>query len=420
MTPFEGQLAARLNALDRPASIAWLAGLGLVTAAVAASFGPGPAIVTLIGLGVSAVAAIPPHRPAAPPAAGVQPRVTDNSGLIDAFTDPVLIVDHGKVIASNEAARSLLGAHIVGADVRAAFRDPTAIDALAGGTTAEPVELGQLGPREMLWEMRARPLPDGRQIVHLTDRSQRLAFERARTEFVANASHELRTPLAAILGFVETLADPRAGGDAATRARFLGVIQSEARRMQALVEDLMSLSRIEADKFQRPTTTINLTDIARQAADELRDTAGRPRENLEIQTDPNAPPILGDRTQLLQVVHNLIDNAQKYGRPGGKIAIDVRPIDRDRVRLMVSDEGDGIAPEHLPRLTERFYRVDAGRSRAGGGTGLGLAIVKHIVERHRGRLAIDSKLGAGTTVTISFPAVGCRLTALSAAPDRMS
>jgi two-component system phosphate regulon sensor histidine kinase PhoR len=251
--------------------------------------------------------------------------------------------------------------------------------------------------------MRALTMADGRRVINLIDRSQRHSLDRARTDFVANASHELRTPLAAILGFVETLTDDQAGGDAPTRVRFLGVIQSEARRMQNLVEDLMSLSRIEADKHQRPTAVVDFGALARQAVDELRDAEGLRRDNIALAIASDLPSVLGDRAQLLQVVHNLLDNALKYGRTNGQVTAALVRVGNDRIRLSVVDQGDGIAPEHLPRLTERFYRVDPGRSRAGGGTGLGLAIVKHIVERHRGVLEIASTVGTGTTVTVMLP-----------------
>jgi two-component system, OmpR family, phosphate regulon sensor histidine kinase PhoR len=241
----------------------------------------------------------------------------------------------------------------------------------------------------------------GWRVVQLIDRTGAYAAEQMRIDFVANASHELRTPLASILGFIETLSD-EAGEDPAVRERFLKIMWNEARRMQRLVEDLISLSRIEAEKHRPPDTPIDLSELAAlvraevAAADPVR---GR---DLQLATEADVPPVCGDRARLSQMMHNLAGNGLKYGRPGSPVTIGVRR-DGDMVRLWVADQGEGIAPEHIPRLTERFYRVDAGRSRSLGGTGLGLAIVKHIVERHRGRLEIASKQGVGTTVTVLFP-----------------
>lgn len=399
-----GRWSARFSAFDGPARIALAAGLLLVAGTLASVAGIGPAVIAFGLFGLTAVAAAKARPPPGPAArARLSPVETIDDRVIDAFKDPVLLVDGDEITAANPPARMLLGGHIVGESIRTALRDPTAGDHLNGPTPGEPIELGRLGGRDTLWEMSARTIADGRRLIHLVDRTQRYALERTRTDFVANASHELRTPLTAILGFVETLTDDHAGGDAKTRARFLGVIQSEARRMQALVEDLMSLSRIEADKHQRPTTPVDVNGIVRQAADELRDSTGHRRGNVDLVLDPTPAIVLGDRAQMLQVVHNLLDNAQKYGRADGRITAMVLPQGTDRIVMTVTDQGDGIAADHLPRLTERFYRVDPGRSRSGGGTGLGLAIVKHIVERHRGRLEIASTLGVGTTVSVTLP-----------------
>jgi two-component system phosphate regulon sensor histidine kinase PhoR len=221
-----------------------------------------------------------------------------------------------------------------------------------------------------------------------------------RVDFVANASHELRTPLATLLGFIETLED--AGDDPAVRARFLKIMFGEAKRMQQLVDDLMSLSRIEAEKYSLPQAALPLGPLVDDVTSAVRSGMREGADRIIIAME-DTPPVFGDRAQLSQLLHNLIGNAIKYGREGAPVQISVKRAGR-MVRLTVADEGDGIAPEHLPRLTERFYRVDPGRSRALGGTGLGLAIVKHIVERHRGRLDIDSVVGTGTTVSVLLPA----------------
>jgi two-component system phosphate regulon sensor histidine kinase PhoR len=225
-----------------------------------------------------------------------------------------------------------------------------------------------------------------------------------RVDFVANASHELLTPLAAVKGFIETLGDPAAGDDPETRARFLGIMAKETDRMQALVRDLMSLSRIEAEKYDPPQTPVDFANIVVDTVDQLRHS--RKERGLDIALDITAdmPPVMGDAGQLRQLASNIITNAMKYGRAGTPIAVTLMPSRSGAMlALTVADQGDGIAPEHLPRLTERFYRVDSGRSRSVGGTGLGLSLVKHIVDRHRGHLEIRSTLGTGTSVAVLLP-----------------
>jgi two-component system phosphate regulon sensor histidine kinase PhoR len=224
-----------------------------------------------------------------------------------------------------------------------------------------------------------------------------------RVDFVANASHELRTPLATVLGFIETLQDDSTAEDGDVRNRFLGLMHGEGKRMQQLIDDLMSLSRIEAERFNPPRDAVDLV----QLVEEVR--AGcaqllRERSNALVVENRSASNVVpGDRAQLLQLIRNLVVNAVKYGRAEAPVTIALEDEGPEMVRISIADRGEGIPAEHLPRLTERFYRVDAGRSRAVGGTGLGLAIVKHIVGRHRGRLDIRSVQGEGTTVLVSLP-----------------
>jgi two-component system, OmpR family, phosphate regulon sensor histidine kinase PhoR len=326
--------------------------------------------------------------------------------IIEALANPVLIAGNGRIREANAAARKLLGQHIVGEDVRVAFRHPAASERLL--TRREPtdlssIELAGLGGRDTRWTMHLGALDDGRTLVHLVDRSAGHAAEKMRVDFVANASHELRTPLAAIIGYVETLDDESAGGDVALRKRFLRVINDEARRMQRLVEDLMSLSRIEAEKFRTPDTAVDLTELIKEVHAVIRDGGNQRSLDLVCDLDESLPFVAGDRAQLSQLLHNLIGNALKYGRDGTPVTVRTGRGPGSMVRVTVEDEGEGIAAEHLPRLTERFYRVDPSRSRGLGGTGLGLAIVKHIVDRHRGRLEIQSVVGKGTTVTALLP-----------------
>lgn len=369
---------------------AWLAG-GAETAAIALV----GSLVTLL------IAASSPEADASPASEGPVPAPVGIADAIEAIFEPVLLVAGNRVVAANGAARKLLGEHVIGEDVRVAIRHPAAAERLLNEETPSnaPIHLIGLGSRDQHWEMRVSPLPGGQRIVHLSDRTGSHAADRIRVDFVANASHELRTPLASILGFIETLED--AADDPGIRARFLNVMNNEARRMQRLIDDLISLSRIEAEKFRAPDDLIDLGALTRQVRDELA--AAAPERAADIDIDiTETDPIRGDKAQLSQLLHNIVGNAMKYGRAGTPVTVTVGRAGA-MVRLAVADESEGIAPEHLPRLTERFYRVDSSRSRAAGGTGLGLAIVKHIVERHRGRLDIASTVGKGTRVTILLP-----------------
>jgi two-component system, OmpR family, phosphate regulon sensor histidine kinase PhoR len=359
------------------------------------------------GIAVALLSADPVDLPVPTPRAAdlePPPPAPHLAAVLDAIVEPVLVVEAGRVSLANSAARGLLGQHIVGEDARLAIRHPAAQERLAGESddNGEPINLVGLGTLDQRWEMRVLPA-EGFRVIHLIDQTGSYTAERMRVDFVANASHELRTPLASILGFIETLSEGGAGEEPALRDRFLKVMHDEARRMQRLIEDLISLSRIEAEKYRLPDRAVDLEDLIAEVRSELLD-AGNPRcRDLALELEPGCPPVNGDRVQLSQLLHNLLGNAMKYGRPGTPIRLRLWCDEAGMVRLGVSDQGDGIAPEHLPRLTERFYRVDSGRSRALGGTGLGLAIVKHIVERHRGRLDITSTLGAGTSVTVLLP-----------------
>ena len=347
----------------------------------------------------------PEPEPIAPPPSRALHDHPGFDALFDALPYPLLLIRDSRVQAANAEARSLLGDFIVNSDVRAAIRHPVAADRLAapaseddGGVT-DLVGIGRPGQR---WEMRIMRLADGSRLVGLTDLTARDAVERMRADFVANASHELRTPLAAIIGFVETLSDPAAGSDAGTRQRFLGVIDKEARRMQRLVDDLLSISRIEASKAQQPEERVDLSSLTRDVVAELAASADPRAADIRLDIAGDGAVIRADRAQISQVIYNLLGNAMKYGRADTPVTLTIAPIG-GMIELTVTDEGEGIPREFLPRLTERFFRVDSARSRSLGGTGLGLAIVKHVVERHRGRLDIDSDVGVGTTVRLRLP-----------------
>jgi two-component system phosphate regulon sensor histidine kinase PhoR len=324
--------------------------------------------------------------------------------LLEGLNEAALIVRGASVVMSNAAARDLLGAAIEGVDVRQVLPHPAVIERLIRGRLAGPeeVEVAGLGESRRHWLARIAPLEGGELLVRLIDRSEARAAEQMRVDFVANASHELRTPLSTLMGYAETLRERAGEIDADTRQRFLSIVHDEARRMQRVVEDLISLSRIEAEKFTTPTVAVDvgpMVDIAVVGAARMAEERG---SRLLTQVQADLPPVAADRGQLLQLLDNLITNALRYGEPGTPVRISAF-LDGAMVHVAVADEGEGIAPEHVGRLTERFYRVDTSRSRALGGTGLGLSIVKHIVERHRGRLTIESEQGIGTTVHVLLP-----------------
>lgn len=326
--------------------------------------------------------------------------------VIEPIGFPLILLERERIVLANEAARRALGAHITGQDARIVLRHPDAMRLLEIGNGESVTIAGFAGSRS-LWQLTRRQI-DGRfWLMELLNRTAEADVSRAHTDFVANASHELRTPLAAIIGYVETLADAGDAVDKETTARFHQTVLREARRMQTLVSDLMSLSQVEAEKHDLPTEEIDFGRLVERVVGEATAIAGKGR--VEVTVPDSAIMLHGDRTQLEQLVRNLVDNSLKYGDPAEPVRVVLAPGEHDKVVLTVTDSGQGIAPEHLPHLTRRFYRTDPGRSRAAGGTGLGLAIVKHIVERHRGRLDITSKLGIGTTVTATFPTV--RITA---------
>jgi two-component system phosphate regulon sensor histidine kinase PhoR len=339
---------------------------------------------------------------------------------IDALADPALVVSgQWRVLAANAGALGLFGQRIVGVDLRQTVRHPVVVEAVRLAMQGQgPVlrEVTTLGAQDGAFRVRVVPLEADealgeRLLISFTDITQSRLTERMRADFVANASHELRTPLANISGFIETLLGP-AAEDEPARRRFLEIMSREAARMSRLIDDLLSLSRIELDKYVRPQTMLDLQPLLSDVGKTLAMRLEGDDRKLVLDVETDLPQVVADRDQILQVLHNLVSNALKYGHSGTPITVSAHrePPPRegpargeDMVRVAVSDEGEGIAPEHLPRLTERFYRIDTGRSRSMGGTGLGLAIVKHIVERHRGRLDILSRQGEGTTVSFLLP-----------------
>jgi two-component system phosphate regulon sensor histidine kinase PhoR len=322
----------------------------------------------------------------------------------------------GHVLALNEPARALAPALRLGEPVSLALRMPELIEAVGRAYARgeeQRVEYSERVPIDRWFQTIVMPVRRERKynrpdLVLMTfhDLTPLRRVEEMRADFVANASHELRTPLAALSGFIETL-QGSARDDAKARERFLAIMQEQAHRMARLIDDLLSLSRIELNAHRRPDTPVDVVPIVRQVADGLETLAND--RGVAVNIEGAGPlTVLGDRDELVRVFENLIENALKYGAAGKRVDITLRqdaasPDGVPEARVAVRDHGPGIAPEHVPRLTERFYRVDVRESRTQGGTGLGLALVKHILNRHRGRLSIESAPGAGATFTVHLP-----------------
>jgi two-component system, OmpR family, phosphate regulon sensor histidine kinase PhoR len=332
------------------------------------------------------------------------------AALVDAMPQPVLLVDGAmRMAACNRGGRALTPALRIGDPLPLGLRAPEVLDAVrrvCAGGPAETVRWVERLPFEKVFDVSVSPIAlDGVTIVAIAmnDLSDAMRAERMRTDFVANASHELRTPLASLLGFIETLQGP-ARDDARAREQFLGIMREQALRMSRLIDDLLSLSRIEQTQHVRPQGSVDLVAVVRHVVDTLAPLAHENQTDVRIEA-PASATAPGDRDEIIRLAENLIENAIKYGAP-----VDAAPqvhvtIAREGAcwALSVRDNGPGIAAEHIPRLTERFFRSDAGVSRAKGGTGLGLAIVKHILARHRGRLVIESKLGEGALFRALLP-----------------
>lgn len=352
-----------------------------------------------------------PDDAAAPPAVLEVKAASPAAALADALPDPALILaKSGFVLHANPGATELLEQNPQGLHVSAAIRAPVILEAVSqvlAGKGPLKVEFERRVPLPQHYEAWIAPImsgePDGPAILlSLKDLTREQMIERMRADFVANASHELRTPLTALLGFIDTLQGP-ARKDEAARDRFLDLMRVQGARMKRLIDDLLSLSRIEMNAHQRPEGLVDLEALARHIADSLGPMAKE--QGVEISLDLTVGlQVRGDWDELTQVVQNLVENALKYANSGKKIDISTTRAAKS-AELAVRDYGQGIAAEHLPRLTERFYRVSVQESRSRGGTGLGLAIVKHILNRHRGRLLIASTPGEGSRFTIRLPAV---------------
>jgi two-component system phosphate regulon sensor histidine kinase PhoR len=327
------------------------------------------------------------------------------AAIVHALPDPAMILDReSTVLIANEALKEALEADPVGHHISHAVRSPAVLDAVAeviAGEAGHHVDFDVRFPVPRSFHAYVAPLGhrEGAVIV-LRDLTREQQIERMRADFVANASHELRTPLASLSGFIETI-QGAARNDEKAQTRFLGLMRSQADRMKRLIDDLLSLSRIEMNEHVRPTDAVDLAQVANHVRDALSGLSKEYGCELQVRCETGLL-VLGNRDELVQVLQNLVENALKYASSGKLIEIDGRKADR-RAELIVRDHGPGIAEQHIPRLTERFYRVNVQESRSRGGTGLGLAIVKHILNRHRGRLIIASELGKGSTFTIRLP-----------------
>jgi two-component system phosphate regulon sensor histidine kinase PhoR len=325
--------------------------------------------------------------------------------LIAALPDPALIADKGlNVVACNTLGNALLEFDPVGRHLSAAIRAPAVLDAAKGvpaGHDPIHVEYDVPAPVPRTFNAHIAAIGGtGAILIVLRDLTREQQIERMRADFIANASHELRTPLAALSGFVETM-QGAAKGDAKAADRFLDLMRGQAERMKRLIDDLLSLSRIEMNEHQRPSASVDLARATRHAADAMSDMARSEGVELRI-VIPEPLTVTGNWDELVQVMQNLIENALKYGSSGKLIDIEGRAAN-GMAEVSVRDHGPGIAAEHIPRLTERFYRVSVNESRQRGGTGLGLAIVKHILNRHEGRLIVQSTPGKGSRFCVQLP-----------------
>jgi two-component system, OmpR family, phosphate regulon sensor histidine kinase PhoR len=339
--------------------------------------------------------------------------------IVDSLPDPALVLDAGgAIMATNLAAVDLFSSAQVGRHISQITRAPellTSVETALETRTTQSCRLDFKVPveRSLVGTVAPLRLADASDqspqlVIVLRDLTEQDRLIRMRADFVANASHELRTPLASLKGFVETLQDA-AKDDPAAREKFLKIMHQQAERMARLIDDLLSLSRIEMQAHVMPRDKVDLNAIVAHVVQTLAPIAQE--KSVAIDLVPAASPIFvtGDRDELIQVFQNLIENAIKYGRQGGRVSVRSTRAPSaagpDRITVAIADDGPGIAPEHLPRLTERFYRVNAAHSRAVGGTGLGLAIVKHVLNRHRADLQLDSVVGQGSTFRVTLPAM---------------
>jgi two-component system, OmpR family, phosphate regulon sensor histidine kinase PhoR len=418
-TPFASIVSIAITLLSASVfSLIWARDLDVLTASVheleadtdggASTESVGATLMEPLGLEIARLS-----RHLAARAARIERERRADTLILERLPDALVVLRQDRtVIRRNAAAEAIFGA-----DLPAVLRHPelrTAVDQALGEGETKAADLMIAAP--IARELRATVVPmnptlqdGGRAVVVLSDRTREHTAERSHADFVANVSHELRTPLASLIGFTETLLGP-AENDPPARKRFLTIMAEQGARMNRLIDDLLSLSRIEMVEHQVPSDTVDLSVLLPRIVAGYEPRLARGGTRIVVELAPDTPVIVGDADQIAQVSQNLLDNAVKYGKDGGTVRLTTAVSNvggewpsRPGVVLAVADEGAGIPRADIPRVTERFYRVDRGRSRAAGGTGLGLAIVKHIVSRHRGQLSIDSEEGKGTTVRVWFP-----------------
>ncbi len=331
--------------------------------------------------------------------------------LIDALPEPaILLRQDGEIVAFNAKARDLFGGLRAGSHLSSATRSPQILDAVMVASPAQPVQTVMFSERIPVERHMAATvswLAPGRRtgaliLLFLHDLTEQRRLDQLRADFIANASHEIKTPLASLLGFIETL-QGAARHDEAARDRFLAIMAKQGERMARLIDNLMSLSRVEMQAHLKPRDTVFIGELVSQACDALEPMAAEANIQVEVRSSVDGAAVPGDRDELMQVFINLLHNAIKYGKPGGSVRVSLRRVQSGTapaIEVAIEDDGPGIPRQHLPRLTERFYRVPGQTALEKGGTGLGLAIVKHVVNRHRGELRIVSEEGAGSRFTV--------------------
>jgi two-component system phosphate regulon sensor histidine kinase PhoR len=404
-----------VESFARLRATAWLLLIGTIAGGAVVLFA-GPGLfwgLTALGLAAMLIAQFinfqepilrPPEQTADDPLAALPPLTRV---LLDQLPIPVMLLDDDeRVLFVNRSMRDVLGPGLDRKRASSVLRNPDVLAAIAearrGFATDVPFSLPV--PIERHYQAYAARISVSPSVTALLlhDLTVVKRSEQLRADFIANASHELRTPLAAVSGFIETLRG-HARHDETARDQFLDIMTVEAARMRRLIDDLLSLSRIEMNEHVKPEGRIGLEGVVRQAAAALRPLAAQDGITVTVEAQPGLPPVIGEQDELAQLFQNLIHNAIKYGREKGKVEITVGQSE-GQLFTAVRDDGEGIAASAIPRLTERFYRVDVKRSRERGGTGLGLAIVKHIISRHQGRLSIESKPGEGSVFTVFLPA----------------
>lgn len=338
--------------------------------------------------------------------------------LVESIPDPVFIIGpRNKLLFANEQAKTIFSIKQLGVNVAAIIRAPIfleAIEAVTESKDKKKIQLIERTPVErqftvnMAWL--AREGEEGPTIlVHFRDLTEQERLNRMRADFIANASHELRTPIASLLGFIETLQGP-AKNDEAAREKFLGIMAVQGKRMTSLIDDLLSLSRVEMNAHKIPQSQVNLVTLLHNTIDTLSPLAEQQNVSLEFEEPEGEFIAIGEEDELSKVFQNLMHNAIKYGKSDGEgyVRIYLAHIKKDKnkqekIKVIIEDNGIGIASHHIPRLTERFYRADIEQSREKGGTGLGLAITKHIISHHRGELKINSRQGHGSIFSVLLP-----------------